>query len=195
MGYIDYSGIWNLACFYCCFDKGFTEYFRDWLNSCWTKQLQKLNFTLSNLLDVDYFVEHLEIFMLLFPLLNSVGQTLVIQQLFVLIKLPLLYSSSIVVESTIVIWMCYYLNEENGLSLLLMLEVKISLKRIEGYYFNYFAIVWNFIRFIRLKLLSCFLIHHSIYFLIELWIEFPRILLLHHLKVELSHPKYFSFSF
>ena len=79
--------------------------------------------------------------MLLFPLLNSVGQTLVIQQLFVLIKLPLLYSSSIVVESTIVIWMCYYLNEENGLSLLLMLEVKISLKRIEGYYFNYFAIV------------------------------------------------------
>ena len=79
--------------------------------------------------------------MLLFPLLNSVGQTLVIQQLFVLIKLPLLYSSSIVVESVIVIWMCYYLNEENGSNLLLMLEVKISLKKIEGYYFNYFAIV------------------------------------------------------
>jgi len=151
--------------------------------------LQKLNFALSHL-RYDYRSEvHLVQFRFVFPLLNNVGQILTtIQQLFNLVP-PEFISA----KSTIV-WKCYYSNEENESTLHLASEAMTSLTKILGYYSDCSTIVWSSTQFIKLELSSCFLIHHSIYFLTALSTEFPRILHRHSME-ELSHPKNFSFSF
>jgi hypothetical protein len=155
--------------------------------------LQKLNFALSHFIDDYHFEEHLVKLRCLFPLWNSVGQKLVtVRQLFDLAQ-PI--HCFIFVKFTI-IWKCYSSNGENELILHLKLEVMTSLEKTEGYYSSYFTIVGSFIQFIKLELSSCFLVHHSIYFLIELLTEFPRILRRRRQPMEeLIHPTRFSFSF